>query len=213
MKYWLLTTEYPPFFGGGISTYCYFTARMLAEKGHEVSVFVNDTAVTDIDISENEGIRLVRFHPERTRSYEFLGHTTNISYEFAEIIRLFVEREGSPDIIEAQEYLGIAYYLLQFRDLRYDWCSGLKVLITMHSPSFLYMEYNHISEYRYPNYWICEMERYCLQAADILISPSRFMIDELEKTVCTEQETDRHRSQSFFGGCISTRSRSGEGKK
>ena len=33
LKYWLLTTEYPPFFGGGIGTYCAITAKMLAEEG------------------------------------------------------------------------------------------------------------------------------------------------------------------------------------
>jgi glycosyltransferase involved in cell wall biosynthesis len=181
VKYWLLTSEYPPFFGGGISTYCYFTAQMLVEKGHEVTVFVNDAAVDDHEIIHQAGVRIIRFGTTRTGSLSFLGHVTNISFEFAQITKEFIEREGRPDILEAQEYLGIAYYILQYKYLRYDWCCDLRVLITMHSPSFLYMEYNHVPEYRYPNYWICEMERFCLQSADILISPSRFMVDELAK--------------------------------
>lgn len=181
MRYWLLTTEYPPFFGGGISTYCYFTAHMLAQKGHAISVFINDAAITDIEISEKEGIRVVRFNPSRTKASSFLGHVTNISYEFAHILQEFISKEGKPDVIEAQEYLGIAYYLLQYKHLLYDWCKDVPVVITMHSPSFLYMEYNHVPMYRYPNYWICEMERFCLQAADQIISPSRFMLAELAK--------------------------------
>ena len=181
MKYWLLTTEYPPFFGGGISTYCKFTAQMLSDKGHEVSVFINDTSVQNFEITTSKKIRTIRFNPSRTNSSSFLGHVTNISYEFADIIKEFIGKEGKPDIIEAQEYLGIAYYLLQYKKLLYDWCKDVPVLITMHSPSFLYMEYNHVSQYRYPNYWICEMERFCLQAADHVISPSQFMVDELLK--------------------------------
>lgn len=182
MKYWLLTTEYPPFFGGGIGTYCAITARMMAEKGHEISVFVNDSTVKGHLIEQDQaGVRLIRFNPSRTQSSDFLGHVTNISYEFAAIIKLFIEKEGKPDIIEAQEYLGIAYYLMQFRYLVYDWCADIPIVITMHSPSFLYMEYNHVPEYKYPNYWICEMERFCLQAADLLISPSNFMLAELKK--------------------------------
>jgi glycosyltransferase involved in cell wall biosynthesis len=43
------------------------------------------------------------------------------------------------------------------------------------------MEYNNVPEYKYPNYWICEMERFCLQAADLLISPSHFMLEEFKK--------------------------------
>ena len=125
---------------------------------------------------------LVRFNTSRTDSSSFLGHVTNISYEFAHIVKHFIEKEGQPDIIEAQEYLGIAYYLLQYKHLLYDWCRDVPVLITMHSPSSLYMEYNHVPMYRYPNYWICEMERFCLQAASHIISPSQYMLQELEKS-------------------------------
>jgi len=181
LNYWLLTSEYPPFFGGGISTYCAITAKMLAEQGHKVSVFVNDSSVHNIKLVGEKNIRIIRFNPSRTGSSLFLGHITNISYEFAAIIKLFIEKEGKPDIIEAQEYLGIAYYLLQYKHLQYDWCRDLPVIITAHSPSFLYLLYNQVPVYRYPNYWIGEMERYCLQAADLVISPSQFLVDELKK--------------------------------
>jgi glycosyltransferase involved in cell wall biosynthesis len=177
----LLTTEYPPFFGGGIGTYCAITAKMLSEKGHEISVFISDAATTEISIDEKERIRIIRFNTSRTNSSAFLGHITNISYEFAHIIKHFIEKEGKPDCIEAQEYLGIAYYLLQYKLLLFEWCKDVPILITMHSPSFLYMEYNHVPMYRYPNFWICEMERFCLQAADQVISPSQFMVRELDK--------------------------------
>jgi glycosyltransferase involved in cell wall biosynthesis len=182
LKYWLLTTEYPPFFGGGIGTYSATTAKMMTQHGHDVSVFVNDATIANIKIEkQNDLLRVVRFNPSRTKSSNFLGHVTNLSYEFAHIIKYFVEREGKPDMIESQEYLGIAYYLLQYKYLLYDWCKDLRIIITMHSPSSLYMEYNHIPVYRYPNYWICEMERFCLQAANLLISPSYYMLDELTK--------------------------------
>ncbi|WP_276503918.1 glycosyltransferase [Terrimonas pollutisoli] len=181
MRYWLLTTEYPPFFGGGISTYCYNTAVMLSTKGHFVSIFINDATVNDIQVEEWNGIRVIRFNPLRTGSSHFLGHVTNISYEFAHVVKHFILKEGKPDVIEAQEYLGIAYYLLQYKYLLYEWCKEIPVLITMHSPSFLYMEYNHIPQYRYPNFWICEMERFCLQAANHIISPSEYMVKELYK--------------------------------
>ena len=182
MKYWLLTTEYPPFFGGGIGTYSRITASMMSTKGHEVSVFVNDASVKDFRIEQKSKLlRIIRFNPSRTNSSNFLGYVTNTSYEFAHIVKHFIEREGPPEVIEAQEYQGIAYYLLQYKHLQYDWCKHIPIIITMHSPSFLYMEYNHVVGYKYPNYWICEMERFCLQAADLLISPSHFMLRELKK--------------------------------
>jgi glycosyltransferase involved in cell wall biosynthesis len=182
LKYWLLSTEYPPFFGGGISTYSFATANTLAAKGHEVSVFINDPSVKDIKTErDTSGVRVIRFNPSRTHSSESLGHITNICFEFAHVIKRFVEEEGKPDVIESQEYLGIAYYLLQYKYLGYEWCSDIPVIVTMHSPTFLYLEYNHVPLYSYPNYWVCEMERFCLQAADLLISPSQFMLTELKK--------------------------------
>ncbi|MCY0865754.1 MAG: hypothetical protein OWQ57_12440 [Sulfobacillus sp.] len=36
MKIWLLTTEYPPYFGGGIATYAGIITPEWARLGHEV---------------------------------------------------------------------------------------------------------------------------------------------------------------------------------
>ncbi len=181
MKYWLLTTEYPPFFGGGISTYCKFTAKMLVDRGFNVTIFVHDNSVYDVDVKIIDKCRVVRFNSQRSDASEFLGYVTNISYSFAKILEKYINIEGSPDVLEAQEYLGIAYYILQFKKLQYDWCKDIPVIITMHSPSFLYLEYNQVSTFKYPNYWIGEMERFCIQAADLLISPSQYLIDDVEK--------------------------------
>ncbi len=188
MKYWILTTEYPPQYGGGIGTYCYHTAVMLAQKGHQVSVFINDMSVSEYKVQSGNGIRVIRFNPSQTNSHSFLGHQTNLSYEFAHIVKQFIEQEGKPDVIEAQEYLGIAYYLLQYKYLLYDWCVDVPVLITMHSPSILSFIYNKVSEYRYPNYWICQMEFFCLRAATHIISPSKYIIGELDNRVALQQQ-------------------------
>src|ERR1700755_283261 len=109
---------------------------MLAERGHNVVVFVSDATISDIKETTQDGVRIVRFNTSRTGSSGFLGHITNISFEFAAIIQHYIEKEGKPDCIEAQEYLGIAYYLLQYKYLLFDWCKDVPVLITMHSPSF-----------------------------------------------------------------------------
>jgi glycosyltransferase involved in cell wall biosynthesis len=181
VKYWLLTTEYPPFFGGGISTYCFYTAKMLSQNGHQVTIFINDSSLhlqTDEVINL---VRVIRFNPDHALTSSYLGHTTNVSFAFAQIIKQYIALEGKPDIIEAQEYLGIAYYLLNYKLLLYDWCQNIPILITAHSPAFLYLHYNHVPSYKYPNFWIGEMERFCLQAADRIISPSYYLIKKIKE--------------------------------
>lgn len=180
MNYWLLTTEYPPFHGGGISTYCYFTAQMLAETGYSVTVFVPDDGISDL-VAENSGpgITLVRFNSNRDRLHASLGYAARLSHAFAHLIQTRIEKEGAPDIIEAQDYLGIAYYLTQQKHLGYPFLGDIPIVITLHSPAFIYLEYNRVPTYRFPEFWTGEMEKQAIKAADLLISPTRFLVEEI----------------------------------
>ena len=186
MKYWLLTTEYPPAHGGGISTYCFFTAQMLAAKGYAVSVFVNDDSKPDIDISGLPGIRVIRFNSNRDQLEQSLGYTARLSYAFAGVIRKLVEEEGKPDCIESQDYLGIAYYLTQFKHAGYPFLTGIPIVLTLHSPAFVYLSYNRVPVYRFPDFWTCEMEKQAIAAADGLISPSYYMLNEIKKQLALQ---------------------------
>ncbi|HSH66827.1 MAG TPA: glycosyltransferase, partial [Bacteroidia bacterium] len=49
------------------------------------------------------------------------------------------------------------------------------------SPSFLYLEYNEAPVYKKNNFWVGEMEKFCMQAADLIISPSNYLLSELKK--------------------------------
>jgi glycosyltransferase involved in cell wall biosynthesis len=180
MKYWLLTTEYPPFYGGGISTYCYFTARMLAQKDHTVTVFTPENSVKDYQIQTEGNIRVMRFNSNRSGFQHTLGYTARLSYAFAHMIKEMVEQEGPPDFIEAQDYLGIAYYLQQFKLFNYVPLRKVPIVLTLHSPAFLYLEYNRVPTYKFPDFWTCEMEKATITAADGLISPTAFLPPALQ---------------------------------
>ncbi|KAA9339032.1 glycosyltransferase [Adhaeribacter soli] len=181
MKYWLLTTEFPPFYGGGISTYCKYTAEMFQKQGHEVTVFVQDYTVQHVAETLVNGVRVIRFLPRQTKANEFFGYNAALSYEFAEIVKQYILKEGQPDVIEAQEYTGIAYYLQHFKLLGYPEFKDLTILITCHAPEFLYLEYNHVPVYKFPVYWIAQMEKFSIRAADILVAPSRYIMAETSK--------------------------------
>ena len=181
MKYWILTTEYPPAHGGGISTYCFFSAQMLAAKGYAVSVFVNDDSKADLEITGSPGIRVIRFNSNRDQLEQSLGYTARLSYAFAGVIRKLIEEEGKPDCIESQDYLGIAYYITQFKHAGYSFLAGVPIVLTLHSPAFVYLAYNRVPVYRFPDFWTCEMEKQTIAAADALISPTDYMLDEIKK--------------------------------
>lgn len=154
---------------------------MLSQNDHHVTVFINDKKVKSIQIEKKAEARIIRFNPDFGNATSFLGDVTALSYAFAEVVKMMIEKEGSPDVIESQDYNGIGYFLLQSKACLASWCKDIPVVITMHSPSFLYLEFNQVSLYKRPNFWIGEMERFCIQAADLLISPSQYLIDELKK--------------------------------
>lgn len=189
MRYWLLTTEFPPFYGGGISTYCDVTTKMLYKEGHDVTVFLPDFSVSGIKESYQSGIRVIRFVPRQTDAHQFLGYTAYLSYEFAEVVKKYITLEGAPNIIEAHDYQGIAYFIQQFKWQRIQPFANLKITITCHSPSFICLDYNQVPVYQFPDYWTGEMEKACIKGADLVLFPSRYLVKELENRFSLEDVT------------------------
>jgi len=183
MIIWLLTSEFPPDFGGGISTYCLETAQMFSSFGLKVTVITQDFGISETIHTQQNGYRIIRFNPNKYYTSSFLGYEANLSYAFAQVVKELVIKEGNPDIIESQEYMGIAYYLLQYKWLQYPVFKDFKVVLTLHAPSFLYLEYNKVPTYQLPYFWVGEMERFCIRSADMIISPSQYLINELESRV------------------------------
>jgi glycosyltransferase involved in cell wall biosynthesis len=183
MKYWLLTTEFPPFYGGGISTYCEQTCAMLKAAGHDVTVFLPYYESDSIQETNEQHARVIRFNPSGAPTSKFLGYEANLSFVFAEIVLRQIAKEGKPDVIESQEYLGIAYYLLQKKHLNYPLLENVKVVLTLHAPTFLYFDFNQVPLYKHPNFWTGEMERFCIRAADVCISPSAYLVEAITDKV------------------------------
>lgn len=191
-RYWILTTEFPPQFGGGIATYAWNTACMLQQKQHEVTVFICDNELSVEKIEFYQGIRIIRFSPNQTGASEFLGYNARVSYEYAAIVKKYLALEGAPHILESQEYQAIAYYIQQFKSLGYEGFRELTILITCHAPSFLCLEYNQVPIYEFPQYWTGEMEKSSIRQADILISPSRYFVAEARKRMNWDDLTVNH---------------------
>ncbi|MFZ5809332.1 MAG: glycosyltransferase [Chloroflexota bacterium] len=177
MKLWLLTSEYPPDFGGGISAYTYHTARMLTQRGHEVTVFVTaEDLPTGWQVEEtSHRLRVVRFAANQSPQSSVLGAWARWSYDAALVLRDFICQDGLPDVIESQEYLGLPYFLLQRKLLLEEAFQNIPLLVTVHTPLFICYHYDKAPAYRFPAYWSGEMERFSMAAADGVVFPSTYL--------------------------------------
>jgi glycosyltransferase involved in cell wall biosynthesis len=192
MNIWFLTSEIPTYNPGGIARYIDNFARYLAAEGHSVTVISRADKAETIEVVP--GYRLVTFRPpwdapagsptgspdgDQRFPYNFFDYWTALAYQFAEEVRELARREGLPDLIEAQEYNGIAYYVQQRQLTEPDYLPGVPVVINTHSPDFLLRHYNEEPAYQFPVYWNGQLEKACLFAADALISPSQYLADQL----------------------------------
>jgi len=190
MNIWLLTSQFPPTVVGGIARYIANAADMLAGAGHQVTIVAADTV--DDEQTLASGARLLRFAPrarllERAAPadagdrnpafpYNILDYPIALSYELAERVESYVRRDGvRPDVIECQEYAALPYYLMQRRLVERHPVSETPVLLHLHSPHFSIMRANRQPRHRLPGYWVGRMERFCMCAADALLSPSAFL--------------------------------------
>ena len=173
-----MTTEYPPTFGGGIGTYCKHTVEMFKRHRDKVVLFFSDPSLSeDVVVEEDSDIAIVRFKPAKADYYKYMGYSAALSYEFADLLDRFVDRFGIPDVIECQEYAAIGYALLQRKWALHKKFSDVPIFATIHTPKFLCDKTNQVPIYKFPDFWIGEMERFVLKAADGVISPSKYMLD------------------------------------
>lgn len=152
---------------------------MLSQKGVEVTIFVSDYKLDSLpeDIETTENITIVRFNPKDKPYYKYLGHHAALSYHFSELVIDHIQVNGKPDYIETQDYQGIGYYLLQQKRLNNTYLTGIPIILTLHSPSYFYHDHCRAPLYKLPDFWIGEMEKWTMRAADIFISPSHYLAE------------------------------------
>ncbi|MGG4034634.1 glycosyltransferase [Paenibacillus cisolokensis] len=179
MNIWILTSEYPPDFGGGIGMYVDQVSTMFSEAGHDVTVMVRDSHKNSIE--NNNRVRVVRFQHMQGDFYSYLGYWTALAYQYAEEVISLIKKDGvKPDIIEIQEYNGIGYYLLMRKWQLDPVLKDIPIVVHLHTPTFELDKVNQGPRYKFPNYWIGHMEKFCMKAADALLSPSVFLKKQVQ---------------------------------
>ncbi|MBO5477515.1 MAG: glycosyltransferase [Clostridia bacterium] len=179
MKIWILTTEFPPHFGGGIGTYVENVADMYSKNGDKVKVILRDDEDTVKKLNEN--LEVHRFILNNDDEYTaYMGYAQAVAFQYLKYIKKLLSQGEKPDIIEIQEYNAIGYYIFQNKLIDSTFLSDVPVVVHLHTPQFALWDVNKFSKYQLPDYWIGQMERFCIKAADAILCPSQFLADKLK---------------------------------
>ena len=173
---WYLTAEYPPFFGGGIGTYSRLTVAGWLGEGHRVTVFLYDPGVGGsalvVDTPQG-GLTVLRFGAgyggPATRA---LASEAQTAWRYAHAVADWTTHDGPPDIVETQDFDGLAYFLLMRQRALDPALPAFPVVVTVHNPNFVLDAYEHRTRHLLPRYWTGHMERAVLAAVDHAIFPS-----------------------------------------
>ncbi len=193
MHVWYFTFEYPPYFGGGLSTYMQQITEMHRERPDDRCViFALGRHINGLFQEQNlaPNIKLIYVNPKRGLFEKQAGYWVGVSQEFARLAGYFlsragdmVSRFGKPDALEFADGFGIGYMTL-LRKLALDpHLQTVPVIVTAHTPVTFINRLNRQPTYQLPDYWHAIMERMSLAACDAIVSPSRLLMEHLAKEI------------------------------
>ncbi|AFY35409.1 glycosyltransferase [Calothrix sp. PCC 7507] len=196
MKIFLISSECPPV-PGGIASYVGNMAAMFSDAGHNITVFARSPQT---GIEERNNLKIIKIVPQDTyllnstnahlRSethpafpYNIMGYWSAVSYQLAETVINYIRTHGQPDVIESEEYSGIAYFLLQKKLLGYPELQGVPIVLNLHSPQYLLYPANKMPSYHLSDYWVGRMEKFCILAADGIFAPTQYISQQVKTTL------------------------------
>jgi glycogen(starch) synthase len=191
MKHLMVCREYPPgpLPPGGIGTYTYHMARLLADAGETVHVIAQRWEGAPRKVSESCGGNLVvhRVSLEEPADRSPVGETRLLrgllqsdcpsqafSWQAARIAESLVQDERI-DLIEAPEWEAPLYYFQLRRALGMGPRRQPPCLVHLHSPSELIFRHNNWDVTLADFLPLKQCEEYSVRAADALLCPSRYL--------------------------------------
>jgi len=193
MNIWILTSETPHHWAGGIARYVDHFARLAGAAGHELTVISRGPETRRREIAP--GYRMIEFRdrfedgklpmgdiePDAHPGWPFnnMAYFPSLSFQYAQELDSILADEGAPDVIECQDYAALGYFILQRKHTEPGYLRDIPVVIHLHTPDFAVQLLNQYPRYKLPDYWTGRMERGAIWMADALLSPSRFIAREL----------------------------------
>lgn len=191
MNAWYFTFEFPPDFGGGLSTYMRIVADSYAARP--------DASLVVFTISRNQSglvsrryltpnVQLITINPARSIEQDSLGHWVNISRmfeRFSDLLMMQLECGLSdiprPDYVEFCDGFAIGALTIQQKLCLNSRLASVPVIVTAHTPTYLIDRLNQVPTYKLPNYWTGKLELQALAGADIVIGCSQAILDILDE--------------------------------
>jgi glycosyltransferase involved in cell wall biosynthesis len=182
MNYWLATTEFPPFHGGGISTYSFNVVEALRCAGHDLTVIVIDRKSKRTRFEKNDKIKQYIVSQSEWSDYD-LRHT---DFGASSALRNFLQDLLSKDLIQAPDALeitdwGALPFFFECYKREHGDLVTFPIIVSTHGPQSLLKEYNKEPSNILLNQLLKQVESKVYTYADLVIAPTKYAMEELSR--------------------------------
>ncbi|KEO59904.1 glycosyltransferase [Thioclava indica] len=189
MNAWYFTFEYPPEFGGGLSTYMRIVTEAYAERSDaSLVVFTLSNRQSGLMSRRylHDNVQLITINPNHSLEKDELGHWVNIARLFERFSDLFLMQIDTglrdlvhPDYVEFADGFGIGSLTIQQKLCLNSRLQDVPIIVTAHTPTYLIDRLNQIPTFKLPHYWTGQLELQALCGADLVIGCSQAILDLL----------------------------------
>lgn len=189
MNAWYFTFEFPPDFGGGLSTYMRYIAEGYASRKDDfLVVFTLSRSQSGLISSRylHDNVLLIAINPLKAVETEELGYWVNVSRLFERHADYLMSQIASgaldippPDYLEFADGFGIGTLTIQQKLCLNSRLRDVPVIVNAHTPTHIIDRMNQQPVFRLPTYWHGQMELQALAGADLVLAPSQAILDLL----------------------------------
>jgi glycosyltransferase involved in cell wall biosynthesis len=176
MIYFLATTEFPPFLGGGISTYCESAAKELKKRGHKVVVLHIQQGKEKSSVQESDGIEIHRVGTFEWSDKDLIHTSLRFSSALNNyLVKVLPNRKPKdrPEVLEITEWGALPYFCLKSKKQDSSRWS-FPIIVSSHGPQTLLQKFNSQWELTVSNLHTRNLELFSFENADAILVPSEY---------------------------------------
>ncbi|MEN9259248.1 MAG: glycosyltransferase [Gloeomargarita sp. SRBZ-1_bins_9] len=155
-------------------------ATLLSASGHQVTLFTFSDNLSQIQRITPGGYEEVIL-PREVGGYEHLSAVTSLSYRLAEAVIEYIGSNGKPDIIESQNFLALPYFLMQRKLQGESLLDDVPIVLTLYNSLYQIRDKELYPRWQLPYWWHGCLEKWCILAADGIVAPSQFILEQTRK--------------------------------
>ena len=195
MTAWYFTFEYPPEFGGGLSTYMSIVTKRYSENPDE-SLLIFSLSTTQSGLITrrylHDNVQLISLNPNKFVETRDLGYWVGVSRmfeRFSDLVAMELAtgalESSAPDYVEFCDGFGVGALTIQQKLSMNSLFVDTPIIVTAHTPTHLIDRWNQQPTVKLPDYWIGQMELQALAGADIVIGCSQAILDVVQEELAT----------------------------